>query len=69
MLAFTLAFDQAHKWWMLLIYHIQEKGRVAIGPFLDLVFVKNTGVSYGLFVQDAVGGSCCCRLWPPSPCW
>jgi signal peptidase II len=55
-LAFTLAFDQAHKWWMLLIYHIQEKGRVAIGPFLDLVFVKNTGVSYGLFVQNAVGG-------------
>jgi signal peptidase II len=55
-LVFALAIDQAHKWWMLLIYRIQDKGRVAIGPFLDLVFVKNTGVSYGLFVQNAVWG-------------
>ena len=30
-----------------------EKGRVTVTPFLDLVYVKNTGVSYGLFVQDS----------------
>jgi signal peptidase II len=52
----TIILDQAHKWWMLLIYRIEEKGRVTIGPFLDLVFVKNTGVSYGLFVQDSRQG-------------
>ena len=28
---------------MLLIYRIQDKGRVSVTPFLDLVFVKNTG--------------------------
>jgi signal peptidase II len=51
-----LVVDQAHKAWMLQIYRIQEKGRVVVTPFLDLVFVKNTGVSYGLFVQDGPQG-------------
>ena len=27
-------------------------GRVAVTPFLDLVFVKNTGISYGLLLQE-----------------
>ena len=44
----TLAIDQAHKWWMLAVYHIAEKGRVAVLPFFDLVYVKNLGISYGL---------------------
>jgi signal peptidase II len=55
-LLLTLAFDQAHKWWMLLIYRIEEKVRVTVTPFLDLVFVKNTGVSYGMFLQDSTEG-------------
>ena len=45
----TLIVDQAHKWWMILAYNIEEKGRVTLTPFLDLVFVKNTGISYSLF--------------------
>jgi signal peptidase II len=53
---FTVGLDQAHKWWMLLVYRIEEKGRVALTPFLDLVYVKNTGVSYGLFLQDSRQG-------------
>jgi signal peptidase II len=53
---FTLAFDQAHKWWMILIYRIEERGRVTVAPFFDLVFVKNEGVSYGLFVQEGPSG-------------
>jgi signal peptidase II len=53
---FVLALDQAHKAWMLLIYRIQEKGRITVTPFFDLVFVKNTGVSYGLFLQDTPQG-------------
>jgi signal peptidase II len=48
----TLVIDQAHKWWMLAVYRIEEKGRVAVTPFLDLVYVKNLGVSYGLFLQQ-----------------
>jgi signal peptidase II len=50
---FAMAFDQAHKWWMLVIYRIQEKGRVAVTPFLDLKFELNTGISYGLFPMDS----------------
>ena len=45
----TFVIDQAHKWWMLLIYRIEEKGRVTVTPFLDLVFLKNTGISYSMF--------------------
>jgi signal peptidase II len=52
----TLLADQAHKWWMLLVYRIREGERVAITPFLDLVYVKNLGVSYGLFTQDSHAG-------------
>ena len=44
----TLAADQAHKWWMLGPYDIVAKGQVTITPFLDLVFKKNTGISYSL---------------------
>jgi len=51
--AITLVLDQAHKWWMLGIYGIAEKGRVAVLPFLDLVFVRNTGISYSLFDQSS----------------
>lgn len=45
--------DQAHKWWMLLGYRIQDKGRVPVLPFLDLVFVKNTGISYSMLDQSS----------------
>jgi signal peptidase II len=51
----TFVVDQAHKWWMLLIYRIEEKGRVAITPFFDLVFVKNTGISYSMLDQSSYG--------------
>ena len=54
--ALTFVIDQLHKWWMILGYQIESKGRVALTPFLDLVFVKNKGVSYGLLAQDGHGG-------------
>ena len=54
--AVTAVVDQAHKWWMLLVYRIAEKGRVTVTPFLDLVFVKNTGVSYSMFDQSTYQG-------------
>lgn len=52
----TLVLDQAHKWWMLLGYGIADKGRVYVTPFLDLVYVKNTGISYSMFDQDSFTG-------------
>jgi signal peptidase II len=45
----TLVLDQANKLWMLLVYRIQDLGRVTVTPFLDFVFVLNTGVSYSMF--------------------
>ena len=44
----TALIDQAHKWWMILVFHIAQKGRVAVLPFLDLVYTKNTGISYSM---------------------
>ena len=52
----TVALDQLHKYWMLAVYEIQSRGRVPITPFLDLVYVKNTGISYGLFLQESRQG-------------
>jgi len=52
----TLVIDQAHKFWMLYVYDIVSRGRVSVTPFLDLVFVKNTGISYSLFNQDSPFG-------------
>src|SRR4029453_1203263 len=52
----TMIVDQAHKWWMLNVFDIQGKRRVTVTPFLDLEYVKNTGVSYGLFLQESRQG-------------
>jgi signal peptidase II len=49
----ALVLDQAHKWWMMLVYRIQDKGRVHVTPFLDLIFVKNTGISYSMLDQSS----------------
>jgi signal peptidase II len=50
------AIDQVHKWWMLTVYGIREGQRVTVLPFLDLEYVRNTGVSYGLFLQNSRQG-------------
>ena len=52
----TIAVDQLHKWWMLSVYDIETKGRVVVAPFLDLVFVKNIGISYSMFNQESATG-------------
>ena len=44
----TFVVDQAHKWWMLNVYQIPKGQRITVTPFLDLVYVINKGVSYGL---------------------
>jgi signal peptidase II len=45
------ALDQATKLWLLFGYDLASRGTVRLTPFLDLVLVWNTGISYGLFPQ------------------
>ncbi|MGZ5823029.1 MAG: signal peptidase II [Hyphomicrobium sp.] len=52
----TLVLDQAHKWWMLHVLGIADLGRVEVTPFLDLVYVRNIGISYSLFDQASYRG-------------
>jgi signal peptidase II len=49
----VLALDQATKWWVLIGYELQDRGRVRVTAFLDLVYVKNLGISYGLLPLDS----------------
>ena len=51
-----LVLDQVSKWWVVNIYQLMDKGRVNILPHFDMVFVKNKGVSYGMFTQDSQAG-------------
>jgi signal peptidase II len=49
----TLALDQASKWWILIGYELQDRGRIRVTPFFDLVYVKNLGISYGFLPLDS----------------
>lgn len=44
----TLIIDQAHKLWMLFGWGIQHGDRYRVLPFLDIIYVKNTGISYSM---------------------
>jgi signal peptidase II len=46
------ALDQAAKLWIVFVYDLGARGRVAVTPFLDLVLTWNSGISYGLFQQE-----------------
>ena len=52
----ALLIDQLHKYWMIEIYRIAERGRVEITSFFDLVMLWNPGISYGLLPQDSATG-------------
>ncbi len=54
--AVTFLADQALKFWIVLVYDLAARGRVAVLPGLDLVMVWNRGISYGLFQQDGLHG-------------
>lgn len=49
--AVTAAADQALKLWLLFRFDLAAHGTVRLGPFIDIVLVWNTGISYGLFPQ------------------
>src|SRR5512145_2877474 len=53
----TLAVDQSHKWWMLAVYRIQDRGGpVYVTPFLNFHYVQNKGISYGFLPLDSQHG-------------
>lgn len=45
----TLAADQANKLWLIFVYGIESRQPVILAPFLDVIYAKNTGISYSLF--------------------
>jgi signal peptidase II len=47
--------DQASKLWLLYGFDLADRGRVALGPVVELVLVRNYGISYGWF--QWLGGS------------
>ena len=49
----TVVLDQACKFYLLHIMRLAERGQIPILPVLDLSFVWNFGISYGLFQQDS----------------
>ena len=46
--------DQASKLWLLDVFGLAERNRVAFAPFLDLIVIWNTGISYGLFQRQGL---------------
>jgi signal peptidase II len=47
--------DQVSKLWLLYGFDLADRGRVALAPVVDLVLVRNYGISYGWF--QWLGGS------------
>ncbi len=54
--ALTIIIDQGNKIWMLDVFGIVRGDRIPVLPFLDLVYVKNTGISFGWFSMDGMTG-------------
>ncbi len=50
--AITCAIDQASKFWLMFVFDLGSRPRLAMTPFVDLLLTWNTGISYGLFAQQ-----------------
>ena len=46
------AADQASKIYLLFVYQLPQHAPLRLGPLFDLVFVRNRGISYGLFQTE-----------------
>jgi signal peptidase II len=44
----ALALDQANKLWLIFGFGIEKRQPVRLAPFFDIIFAKNTGISYSL---------------------
>jgi len=54
--AAVLVLDQASKFYLIHVVRLTENPQIPLLPFLDLSFVWNYGISYGLFQQDSALG-------------
>ncbi|SFK24560.1 signal peptidase II [Methylocapsa palsarum] len=52
----TLAADQANKLWLIFVYGIETRQPVRLAPFLDVIYAKNTGISYSLLRASSETG-------------
>ena len=52
----TCAIDQAVKLWLLFAFRLGSRGTVELMPYVDLVLIWNTGISYGWFQQEGPFG-------------
>ena len=43
------AIDQASTLYLMFVYELPQRPPIRLGPFFDFVFVRNAGISYGLF--------------------
>ena len=46
------ALDQASKLYLMFVYGLPQRSPIRLGPFFDFVFVRNKGISYGLFQTE-----------------
>ena len=46
------ALDQASKLYLMFVYGLPQQPPIRLGPFFDFVFVRNKGISYGLFQTE-----------------
>jgi signal peptidase II len=47
--AIVCAVDQASKLYLLFVFDLAANGPIRLGPFIDIILARNTGISYGLF--------------------
>ncbi len=59
----VLAADQASKWWVVNDLRLPERGSIAILPVLNLTWVENRGITFGLFSGDEPSAAWCWRWW------
>ncbi len=52
----VFVIDQANKWWFIAGLGLREGVPVPVSDFLTLIYVRNLGVSYGLFQLDSQSG-------------
>ena len=54
--AVIAVLDQASKLWILFVFDLPSRGRVAVAPFVDFVMAWNRGISYGWFQLEGPAG-------------
>ena len=52
----VLIADQASKWWILNVVHLEDRVSIPLLPVLNLTMVRNQGVTFGMFHQDGAAG-------------